>query len=83
MPFIARPQRRPLPPEKRRVTSVTSASQSAVSTLDVVTLRRDHIAHAVSLSSALGWPYREEDWRFAFELGVGSDIPGDRHHSGR
>jgi GNAT superfamily N-acetyltransferase len=34
-------------------------------------LRADHLPQAVALSAALGWPYREEDWRFAFELGRG------------
>lgn len=34
-------------------------------------LRADHLPQAVGLSSALGWPYRAEDWRFAFELGHG------------
>ena len=34
-------------------------------------LRADHLPQAVKLSSALGWPYREADWRFALELGHG------------
>ncbi|WP_069787896.1 GNAT family N-acetyltransferase [Pseudomonas allii] len=34
-------------------------------------LREDHLPCAVGLSSALGWPYREADWRFAFDLGAG------------
>ena len=34
-------------------------------------LRADHLPQAVALSSALGWPYRAEDWRFAFDLGHG------------
>jgi len=34
-------------------------------------LRADHLPDAVGLSSALGWPYREADWRFAFNLGAG------------
>jgi GNAT superfamily N-acetyltransferase len=34
-------------------------------------LRDDHLSRAASLSAALGWPYREEDWRFAFDLGHG------------
>ena len=40
-------------------------------------LRADHIPQAVSLSAALGWPYREEDWRFAFELGHGVAVETD------
>ena len=35
------------------------------------TLRADHLRHAAALSSSLAWPYREADWRFAFELGDG------------
>lgn len=34
-------------------------------------LRADHLPDAVRQSSALGWPYREADWRFAFDLGSG------------
>jgi len=40
-------------------------------------LRADHLPQAVSLSAALGWPYREEDWRFAFELGHGVVVETD------
>jgi GNAT superfamily N-acetyltransferase len=40
-------------------------------------LRADHIPQAVLLSAALGWPYREEDWRFAFELGHGVAVETD------
>jgi len=40
-------------------------------------LRADQIPQAVSLSAALGWPYREEDWRFALELGHGIAIETD------
>ena len=43
----------------------------------VTTLRADHMAQAVLLSAALGWPYREEDWRFAFELGHGVAVEAD------
>lgn len=34
-------------------------------------LRADHLPDAVRQSAALGWPYREADWRFAFDLGSG------------
>lgn len=34
-------------------------------------LRAHHLPDAVGLSSALGWPYREADWRLAFDLGAG------------
>lgn len=40
-------------------------------------LRADHLPQAVSLSAALGWPYRLEDWRFAFELGHGVVIENE------
>jgi len=40
-------------------------------------LRADHIPQAVSLSAALGWPYRAEDWRFAFDLGHGVAVETD------
>jgi GNAT superfamily N-acetyltransferase len=34
-----------------------------------VALRADHLPHALELSRALEWPYRLEDWEFAFDLG--------------
>jgi GNAT superfamily N-acetyltransferase len=34
-------------------------------------LRGHHLPDAVRQSAALGWPYREADWRFAFGLGSG------------
>ena len=34
-------------------------------------LRVDHLPDAARLSATLGWPYREADWRFAFDLGSG------------
>jgi len=37
----------------------------------VTPLRSDQIPQAHSLSAELRWPYREEDWRFALELGQG------------
>jgi GNAT superfamily N-acetyltransferase len=40
-------------------------------------LRPDHIPQALSLSAALGWPYRDEDWRFALELGHGVAVETD------
>ena len=40
-------------------------------------LRSDHIAQAHSLSAELRWPYREEDWRFALELGQGVAAEAD------
>ena len=40
-------------------------------------LRADHLPDAVRQSSALGWPYREADWRFAFDLGRGFAVEFD------
>ena len=37
----------------------------------LIALRSDHLPDAARLSAALGWPYREADWRFAFDLGSG------------
>jgi GNAT superfamily N-acetyltransferase len=39
--------------------------------LHLIALRADHLPDAVKRSAALGWPYREADWRFAFDLGSG------------
>jgi GNAT superfamily N-acetyltransferase len=47
------------------------------SSIGITALRTDHLPRAVSLSAALGWPYREEDWRFAFELGHGVAVETD------
>jgi GNAT superfamily N-acetyltransferase len=40
----------------------------------LIPLRADHLPHAVGLSRALEWPYREADWRFAFGLGAGLGV---------
>lgn len=37
----------------------------------VTALRVDHLEQALGLSQLLKWPYRLEDWQFAFELGHG------------
>jgi GNAT superfamily N-acetyltransferase len=42
-----------------------------------VVLIPEHIPQALSLSAALSWPYREEDWRFALELGHGVAVEAD------
>ena len=42
-----------------------------------ITLTREHVPQALSLSAALNWPYREEDWRFALELGHGVGVEAD------
>ncbi|WP_242630890.1 GNAT family N-acetyltransferase [Variovorax paradoxus] len=40
-------------------------------------LRADHLPDAVRQSAALGWPYREADWRFAFGIGRGFAAEAD------
>lgn len=42
-----------------------------------IALGADHLPQACALSAALGWPYREEDWRFALELGNGLAVEAD------
>src|SRR3989337_1176001 len=58
------------------MSSVTSTTQIPLR-FGMTALRADHIPQAVSLSKALGWPYREEDWRFAFDLGHGLAVETD------
>ena len=58
------------------MSSVTSTTQIPLRH-GMTALRADHIPQAVSLSAALGWPYRAEDWRFAFELGHGVAVETD------
>jgi len=41
---------------------------------DAIRLDVDHLAQALALSQALNWPYRAEDWAFAFGLGRGFAI---------
>lgn len=55
--------------------------RAQVRTRDIerIRLRSDHLPEAARLSSAVGWPYREEDWRFAFALGTGIAV----EHGGR
>lgn len=45
-------------------------------------LRVDHLPEAVRQSCALGWPYREADWRFAFDLGSGFAVEVDGRLAG-
>lgn len=40
-------------------------------------LRADHLPQAKCLSTALSWPYREQDWRIAFDLGAGFAVEVD------
>jgi GNAT superfamily N-acetyltransferase len=58
------------------VSSVTSTARTTLKH-GMTALRADHLPQAVSLSAALGWPYREEDWRFALELGNGVGVETD------
>jgi predicted N-acetyltransferase YhbS len=39
-----------------------------------IALTPEHVPQALLLSAALNWPYREEDWRFALQLGHGVAI---------
>jgi GNAT superfamily N-acetyltransferase len=41
---------------------------------DAIPLEVDHLGEALALSQALNWPYRAEDWAFAFGLGRGFAI---------
>lgn len=47
-----------------------SALQPA-SDFDIMPMRSDDLASAQSLSHAVGWPHRLEDWQFVFTLGQG------------
>lgn len=42
-----------------------------------IALRPDHVPKAWALSAALKWPYREEDWRFALDLGHGLGVEAE------
>lgn len=44
---------------------------SADKPVRLTALRTDHLSQGLALSSALNWPYRAEDWRFAAALGQG------------
>lgn len=46
-----------------------TGSQS--SSLSVTTLTTAHLSQALTLSEALNWPYRQQDWQFALQLGHG------------
>ena len=43
----------------------------------VIAMRVDHLDQAQGLSLALKWPYRLEDWKFAFELGRGFAVEAE------
>ena len=47
-----------------------------------VELRPDHLPQALELSRALKWPYRLEDWEFAFSLGRGFAVEIDARLAG-
>ena len=40
-------------------------------------LRADHLPQAAKLSKALSWPYRQQDWQIAFDLGDGFAVEVD------
>lgn len=44
---------------------------------EAVQLTEDHLAQALSLSQAVQWPYRAEDWAFALSLGRGFAVEND------
>lgn len=44
---------------------------------EAIRLDKGHLAQALGLSQALNWPYRAEDWAFAFGLGRGLAIETD------
>lgn len=48
-----------------------SGAMVGIDSNGVIALRADHLDQAHGLSQALQWPYRLEDWQFAFELGRG------------
>lgn len=54
-----------------------SELQAGARTIEPIALRADHVPQARSLSAALKWPYREDDWRFALELGHGLAVEAD------
>lgn len=56
---------------------VSRSELQAAQTFEPIALRSDHVAQAHALSAALKWPYREEDWRFALELGHGLGVEAD------
>ena len=53
-----------------------------LSPADPVVLRADHLPQALELSRALEWPYRLEDWKFAFDLGRGFAVEIDGRLAG-
>jgi GNAT superfamily N-acetyltransferase len=58
-------------------SSTSARSPAAPVPGDVVALTADHLPQALALSQAVHWPYRAEDWSFAFGLGQGFAIEGD------
>jgi GNAT superfamily N-acetyltransferase len=49
---------------------------------DAVRLEERHLPQALALSQALNWPYRFEDWAFAFALGRGFAVEADGRLAG-
>lgn len=56
---------------------MSSSSPDQPARSEAIPLRADHLAQALALSQALDWPYRAEDWAFAFGLGRGFAIEND------
>jgi GNAT superfamily N-acetyltransferase len=49
---------------------------------DVARLGAHHLAQGLALSQALNWPYRAEDWAFAFALGCGFAVEANGRLAG-
>lgn len=55
---------------------------AGIRALSPVVLRPEHLPQALELSRALDWPYRVEDWEFAFSLGRGFAVEIDGQLAG-
>jgi len=60
-----------MPLQSQPLQAQPQNAASAQAPLSIVPLSVEHLPQALRLSSALEWPYRLEDWKFAFELGDG------------
>nr|MBA4769420.1 GNAT family N-acetyltransferase [Sphingobium sp.] len=59
------------------MTDGSPAPDAAIGVTDAIPLTRDHLPQALSLSQAVQWPYRAEDWAFALDLGRGFGVEMD------
>jgi predicted N-acetyltransferase YhbS len=57
--------------------SDTSKQSECQTRIRPIPLRVDHLPQALELSRALNWPYRLQDWEFAFRLGRGFAVEED------